>query len=366
MPRKGSFVRCLGSVWLAYAIVTGSLPIGPSRQMFGQEATEVAAQLPTAAPYENLIPRNNSEDKWGYVRTEDDSAQFMEFATQNAGKTGVEQTAEPPKRWHIAPKFDDANLFQEGAASVKLGDLWGFIDAGGRFIAQPKYNEVSEFLGGYAAVRVGDRWGYINRRGEVVISPQYEDACLFTEGLAPVSKGGKYGYINTLGAFVITPQFDNAEMFAEGAAVVRHASKMTYIRRDGKPLTDLLFDRAETFRYGRAAVMSENRWGVLDSLGHLVVPFQFEEISSQYCEGLAAAKSNSKWGFIDLRGTWVIQPIYDKANNFAHGLAVVVLDNKLCIIDPLGNVKRSFASQAGAGTEKKTERSSCGGKESNK
>jgi len=318
----------------------------PPETSFAQEGINDEDWLPTTAPWEELTVRNDGKGKWGYVRTVDALAEFMELSAKSGGKAHVEQAAESPQRWCIAPRFDGACEFAEGAAAVEVSGRWGFIDDGGRFFARPEFHEVVEFRAGYAAVRVEDRWGYINRRGEVVIPPQYEYADLFSEGLAAVSKGGRYGYINTLGAFVIPPQFDDAGMFAEGAAVVRRASKSTYIRRDGKPLTELHFDRAETFCYGRAAVLSGNRWGVLDSLGNLIVPFQFEEISSQYSEGLAAAKRDGKWGFIDLCGDWVIQPIYDTANNFTHGLAIVYQDKMqtLCIIDPLGNVKQRIAA----------------------
>jgi hypothetical protein len=198
---------------------------------------------------------------------------------------------------------------------------------------------------------------------KVAIPPQFEDADSFFEGLAPVCKDRKYGYINTLGAFVVPPQFDDAGVFFEGVAAVSRAGKMIYILRDGKPLSDLSFDRAEPFFDGRAAVMSGNRWGVLDSLGHLVVPFELEGIRSQYSEGLAAAKSNGKWGYIDIRGDWVIQPTYDIANDFAHGLAVVIRGSELYVIDPLGNIKikRSAVTPRGIGTDKPTERS-CGDK----
>jgi hypothetical protein len=308
--------------------------------LFGKEPTEDAAVLPTRAPYDELTPKCDELGKWGYVRVED-------------------AIADKGVAWSIRPAFDAAALFQEGVAGVKVGSQWGFIDEDGRFLVQPRFSEVSDFVGGYAPVRTSAGWGYVNRQCKLVIPPQYEEASPFSEGLAPVSKGGKWGYINTLGAFVISPQFDDAAMFSEGIAAVRRGARMTYILRDGKPLTDSLFDRAETFRYGRAAVMSENRWGVLDSFGHLIVPFQFEDISSQYSEGLAAAKSNGKWGFIDLRGTWVIQPTYDKANDFAHGLAVVVQGNKLCVVDPVGNVKRSYAIPARAEREKHAGPSCC-------
>lgn len=332
------------NTWLLGAIVVGASLAAVPETSLAQEGTMDEDSLPRMAPWKELTVMGDGKGKMGYIL----SADHIELLEKIDVKAGVEVVVGPPQEWSIAPKFDQAHLFSEGAAAVEVSGRWGFIDEDGRFFVQPQFDEVHEFSAGYAEVCVEDQWGYINRRGEVVIPPQYEWADCFSEGLAAVSKGGKYGYINTLGAFVIPPQFDDAGMFAEGAAAVRRGAKSTYIRRDGKPLTDLLFDRAEVFLYGRAAVLSGNRWGVLDNLGNLIVPFQFEEISSQYSEGLAAAKRDGKWGFIDLRGEWVIQPIYDRANDFTNGLAVVFQNNMqtLCIIDPLGNVKSSRVRSA--------------------
>jgi hypothetical protein len=92
----------------------------------------------------------------------------MESARKDEGKVGVVEAVEPPKRWHIPPRFDEAWLFAEGAAPVRVEERWGFIDEDGRFFVEPQYQEVSEFRGGCAAVCVEGRWGYVDRRGKVL------------------------------------------------------------------------------------------------------------------------------------------------------------------------------------------------------
>jgi hypothetical protein len=55
----------------------------------------------------------------------------------------------------IAPQFDEAWGFSEGAAAVRKGSLWGFVDRTGAFVVPPKYFRVDEgFIDGYARVTV--------------------------------------------------------------------------------------------------------------------------------------------------------------------------------------------------------------------
>ena len=80
--------------------------------------------------------------------------------------------------------------------------------------------------------------------------------------------------------------------------------------------------------------------GVVDCFGNIAAPIQFEGMSQQYSEGLVQAKMHGKWGYIDLHGKWVIEPTFDRASEFMHGLATVVRDGRICIIGPSNSVSR--------------------------
>lgn len=291
-------------------------------------------------PHADLDARQAADGKWGYVRVEDLDEELKESSPENQGDEAGEDVLKPPKHWQIAPSFDEACLFQEGIAAVKVADQWGFIDEKGEFLVRPQYAHVADFWKGYAPVCLEDRWGYLDRRGAIAIPLQFEEAGEFQEGLAPVKKEGKWGYIDVLGNYVIPPQFDDAVGFSEGLAVVYRGEKRGFILKNGSPLNDMLFDRACSFHCGRAMVKSENRWGILDQTGQLLVSFELEDISPFYREGLAAAKVKGKWGHLDLRGKWAVQPIYDRVGDFANGLAVVVQEGELRVIDPQGNVQQ--------------------------
>lgn len=319
-------------------------------------------EFPLIAPSKRLTHWQAKDGRWGYVRCEH-----------------VGQVDADPNEvvWEIPPTFRQAMLFCEGAAAVELGGAWGFIDEDGRFLIEPRYTYVSSFNGGYAVVRDGCRWGFVDRAGRVAIEPQFESACGFDEGLAVVQKDGKWGFIDTSGAFVIPPQFDDArsfqdglalaskgggksgfidrsgvflippqfddaDRFTEGVAPVRKGDKWGFVTRAGELLTDMMFDQVWFFIGGHAPVRSGDLWGVLGRDGQMRVPFRFEGMRMHYSEGVIGAKLDGKWGFIDFRGDWVISPSYDEIGDFRNGVAVVIRQDQLLLIDALGNVKKEL------------------------
>jgi len=81
----------------------------------------------------------------------------------------------------------------------------------------------------------------------------------------------------------------------------------------------------------------ERHSGYIDTLGNVVIPFDFE-IALDFNEGRALVIQNGKKGFIDGNGNIVISCIYDEANSFNHDIARVKKNEKYGFIDQHGNV----------------------------
>jgi WG containing repeat len=139
-------------------------------------------------------------------------------------------------KFEIAPRFDEAHLFSEGLATVRIGNgvagKWGYIDHTGKFIIPPQFAEPlsgdGQFHEGLANVRglssdrneIGNSYmGYIDRTGKFVIPPNFYHGSSFYGGLAHVIaaspkanaapsefpyKEGQRGYIDRQGKFVWT------------------------------------------------------------------------------------------------------------------------------------------------------------------
>jgi hypothetical protein len=56
-------------------------------------------------------------------------------------------------------------------------------------------------------------------------------------------------------------------------------------------------------------------------------------------EGLAAVEdTNGKWGFINTNGEFVVKPVYDYAESFQNGLAVVWDFSKMYYVNKKGEL----------------------------
>jgi hypothetical protein len=67
----------------------------------------------------------------------------------------------------------------------------------------------------------------------------------------------------------------------------------------------------------------------------LIKPQAFEEVA-EFREGMAAVKLNDKWGFVDRRGNMAIPAIYKDTKGFCHGVACVLLDGRVRVINTQG------------------------------
>ena len=123
------------------------------------------------------------------------------------------------------------------------------------------------------------------------------------------------------------------------------------------------FQEARDFHEGLAAVKSHDRWGYIDYLGRIVIPFvhrvpeagdfsdgfafvgdhyidtegrpafsrvdeDTDEVTEKFfnnglpfSEGLAGVQLGGRWGFIDLMGNYVIAPSFERVGSFVDGLA---------------------------------------------
>ena len=132
-----------------------------------------------------LVPREGPNGKWGFV-------------DEAAG------------RLLIPFKYDAADGFAEGLASVCYGGKWGFIDRNDSAIIPFMYEWVDHFTGGLAKATLNGKTGFIDQTGETVIPFKYDFAVGFTlgnvfseKGFSMVSVDGKYGFIDRAGMEIV-------------------------------------------------------------------------------------------------------------------------------------------------------------------
>lgn len=189
-------------------------------------------------------------------------------------------------------KFEDAHLFQEGLSAVLYHQKWGFIDKTGNFVIPAEYEKVSDFEQGYARVQKNKLWGMVDKQGKTVVPLEYEFIDELKNGYYRVKKNKLWGFLDSTLKLVIPCQYFNVYPFENGVAKIERADKQTsYITPNNIEIT---------------AFTHKNNIG-------------------DFSDGLCPKKdeNTSLWGYINTQGQWQIQPQFQKAGKFTHGLAIV-------------------------------------------
>jgi hypothetical protein len=204
--------------------------------------------------------------------------------------------------------FNKGELFIVDSAD----NHWGILNAAGKWAVRPIYRSMSEpDEQGYIQVRLFDgNYGYIDATGKELIPAKYYNLFYFSNDLAPFidkQDEGKYGAVNRKGEVVIQPKYEAMEAFSEGLACVSITINE-----------------------------NESKTGFIDVTGKEVIPLKPGSFVSSFHNGLAQFIENEKIGFMDKTGKTVLPAIYDDAEEFEHGFALVKVKGEEYYINTAG------------------------------
>ena len=238
----------------------------------------------------------------------------------------------------IECKYDEVELINNHLAFVCINENCGIINSERVEMIPCNYEEImiSKFKEGYAEIKINGKYGLIDINGKEIVPCRYRNVTIFYEGLAAVDDG----FLNKEGVEVIKGYSNyygghyNEARFCEGLASVHNEEKLFgYIDKTGNLVIDFIYNYADSFSEGLASVSKDGKWGVINKMGDLIIPFQFESMNSlpydgAFHYGLAAVRVDGKYGYINTKGEIVIPCIFEDADIFCNGLAIVVLNKK--------------------------------------
>jgi hypothetical protein len=238
----------------------------------------------------------------------------------------------------IYPQFESAADFQFDLALVELpSGKKAFINKQGIIVIPGIYDWASSFTeDGLASVRKDNLYGYIDKSGKEAILPQFNNCFDFSEGLAAVLKDGKWGFIDNKGVLKITNIYSIAGSFSENLASVKETSggKFGYIDKTGKKVIDFKYDVADEFINGLARIKKDGFFGLIDKNDTMVIKNIYKNVGQLYEDLIYFQSSdNNKFGFLDKSGKIIIEATYDAASDFSEGLAAIRVGNSYGYID---------------------------------
>lgn len=311
------------------------------------------------------------------------------FSVRDEGQLGVYNTCGERMQF---PRFGRIDVFQEGFAVVQDDGKFGLIDLEGQLRVPCQYEQLQPMNEGLCAAKLKNRWGFIDATGREMVPFNFEavQESGFFQGRAAVNKAGTWLFVRRDGEveFPLDHGYQSLGSLSEGMVAACKlmedgSIKYGYVDPDGKTKIAFRYERAEMFRRGYAIVgdrvakeqsmIKEMRYGVIDRLGHSIIPIGLhaqsearlkrdslaylgfatliangrtclidgrgrrfgcsgsaldalqKEWMGTRCEGqeMIAVSKNGLWGFCNARGTLVIPCIYSSVECFDGGLARV-------------------------------------------
>jgi hypothetical protein len=154
---------------------------------------------------------------------------------------------------------------------------------------------------------------------------------------------GEWGYLDTLGKWVIDGsknKYEHAVDFSNNRAMVRKNNKWGLIDENGKVILPFQYDDMNFIQNSDKKLYYVNQYqqkfGYVNKKAEFVVPVKYDKIR-EFREDRLALKKGSYWGFADEEGNEIIPCKFRSVNDFKEDLAAVSEKGKWGYIDKSGN-----------------------------
>jgi hypothetical protein len=238
---------------------------------------------------------------------------------------------------------------------VCVNDKYGYINLRGEVVVPCQYDFASEFSEGLARIRVVynqdvDEQEYFLIDDSVRKTSSFTcQSCShdFSEGLLALKRNGKWGYLDKSAMEAIPPSFQNVGDFIDGLAWASTRLEVQWklgvidqpegiINRRGEWVIPPEYARLLRFRTGQqlsAFMLANNKWGLLDREGRIVVEAKFDSLGwpngGMLAAGIRVQKQAEKHGIINSAGEWLVEPRWDGTDGgFSEDLMSVAVDGK--------------------------------------
>jgi hypothetical protein len=219
---------------------------------------------------------------------------------------------------------------------VETEEGYILVDREGQSLDCGPYEDIAPFSEGMARVEKDGLIGYIDLHGEEVVPCRLEDAYDYSSGLAIVEEGGLFGALDRSGRYVIPTQFDELGRPGSGLIPFRVDSIGGYLDYNGQ-LQDwsYQFVSCGDFNEGYAVAETVQGWGMIDTSGTAVVPFEYDWVDA-YSGIQVRVRRDSWFGLYQVGDSLLTDLDYQGIGLLRNGKRLVAKDGLYGYLDEQG------------------------------
>lgn len=221
--------------------------------------------------------------------------------------------------------YQDKGVITDKNMWIKRNGKWGLIDYSDSIIVFPKYDTIIEvvkyqlpdnvveynpgrketipeahrIVADETIVSVNKYWGIINRSGHEVIPSIFEDIKDIREGKVWVKKNGQWNLFDISTKKMISSSYDDTKEMVNYQSYKINNSRRSRVRTGVKIWT------------GYSKVMKKGAYGIVDILGHEIVPTEYEAIENINGNFVKVQREHC-WGVWSLSGKNIIPVNYEE------------------------------------------------------
>lgn len=236
--------------------------------------------------------------------------------------------------------FDDVTLSSAGPILARKDGKYRYYSRVGRMLFD-EFDSATPFTGDMAVVKSAGRARLINSRGMDILSGNFSDIMIAGDStLFIMDSLSKWTVTDLSGTPRSTKKYDAVGRFSDGLAPVETGSKYGYINPAGKEviavnMTSFGDMSALGFKNKRAKTSYRGKYGMISTAGKRLLPNLFDDIITADTWPVPVQKSGL-WGYANDKVSIVIKCVYDSAEPFKNGRAIVVRKGLWGVINTKG------------------------------
>ncbi len=266
-------------------------------------------------------------------RDEDGYMVFFPYRKENTPSTewkvfdiALWESLSRPTRWErdkgnygpelnrIAAQFEDFEMLDQQFARGRLGNQYALVHAStGTIITDANYDYIRLLAPGLFKVQLDGQYGVIDNNGREVLPTIYDQVRSTTDGRIGASKDRLGGYFNYEGEVIVPMEYEAFRSEAFNRLIVEKDRQNALLDFDGNVLVPRgTYSTIRALTPNRFVAVSHHGWGLLDSMGAVVLSPQYDRLE-EGTFGFLKAWQNNRFLLLDMDGNVLAGPFDDLA-----------------------------------------------------